>query len=256
MKNAKIIFKRKTVLFLLVMLWCLLPGGSSKAAERVFDIVVKDGYTTQTIPMLYGKTPYGYTGYYAKESVILVHPKAKNVRFSVKNESGRYTNFSFQQSTMEPTEDARYNMLSYYTDGRRRAFLFSVRKTKAPVITSYKLFVNGKSTNQFLPGNGSCMAVRWACSYDVAPSMKVEILNKSGKAVFVKEYARAKNYQSCTLKWRGMTSMKNPAGLKSYRVLTPGVYTMKLTLTSKVGKTSLSTVQSKRIRILKDTKTK
>lgn len=253
MKRAKVIYERKRIIFLMMILCCLLPGISSKAAERVFDIVVKDGYTTQTIPMLYGKTPYGYTGYYAKESVILVHPKAKNVRFSVKNESDRYTNFSFQQNTMEPTEDAKYNMLNYYTNGKRRAFLFSVRKTKAPVITSYKLYVKKKSTNQFLPGNGSYMTIKWACSYDVAPSMKVEILNKSGKAVFVKEYAKAKNYQNCVLNWKGMTSLKNPAGLKSYRVLAPGVYTVKLTLTSKVGKTSLSTVETKRIRILKST---
>ena len=53
--------KWKKYVLAAVFLWMafLLTGGKAEASQRLFDIVVKDGYTTQVIEMKYGKTPYG-----------------------------------------------------------------------------------------------------------------------------------------------------------------------------------------------------
>lgn len=252
--NQRKLRQHYVFLLLAVCLLAVFPGKSVRAAERVFDIVVKDGYTTQTIPMLYGETPYGYTGYFAKESVILVNPKSKKVRFSVKNESSRYGNFSFQYSTLKPTEEPTLNMLSYYADGRRRAFLFSVRKIKAPSFKSFRLYLNGgKASNQFEPGKGKYLVAKWAAEYDVEPSMKLEILDRKGRRILTKEYARAKNYNGCVFKWKGYPARGNEAGMSASTTVKPGVYTLKITLTSRIGRKSLSAEQTRRFRVLKNT---
>ena len=83
-------FRRWILASVFLCMVILVPQAKAEAAQRLFDIVVKDGRTTQVIEMKYGKTPYGYTSYYANQSVIYVSEKSKSVTFSVrKNTSGR-----------------------------------------------------------------------------------------------------------------------------------------------------------------------
>lgn len=241
-------------ILLAALVMVLMPKMGTEAAARVFDVIVKDGYSTQTISMLYGETPYGYTSYFAEQSVILVNPKAKTVRFSIKNENSRYSNFSFQSKKLKVTDSVQYNMLNYSADGRTRAFMFSVRKTEAPTGKNITFTQNKKKTTRLKAEKGKSIAIRWAVDYDVAPSMKIEILDKSGKVVYKKEYAKAKNYQSCMLKWNGKPSKGNEAGLSTKNYVPAGKYTLKLTLTSKVKKKKLISETTKTFRIVKSTK--
>ena len=63
-------FRRWILASVFLCMVILVPQAKAEAAQRLFDIVVKDGRTTQVIEMKYGKTPYGYTSYYANQSVI------------------------------------------------------------------------------------------------------------------------------------------------------------------------------------------
>lgn len=212
----------------------LMPQTKAEAAQRLFNIVVKDGYSTQTIEMKYGKTPYGYTSYYANQSVIYVHPKAKSVTFSVKkNTSSRYGNFTFASVKMKPGDKPQGNLFNYTVDGKRRAWMFTVQKYVQPEIKKLKVTCSPKSPS-FHPKKKHYAVIRTSVDTEVPVKIVLCILNERGKAVYKKLYSM-ESAKSYTLKWDGKPSKKNSAKLKPGAYVPDGEYTVRVTVLPQTG---------------------
>lgn len=221
-----------TFLYLLVF----VSGGKANAAsQRLFNIVVKDGYTTQTIEMKYGKSPYGYTTYYASQSVIYVNQKAKNVTFQVKkNTSSRFGNFRFAAKTMKPGSKAKSNLFTYTADGKTRAWMFTVQKITNPSIRTLKVnpSIKGKV---FVPGKKRYVQFKSFIDSEIPVKVNIRVFNEDGKRVYHKNYAAAgtKTYK---LKWDGKVSKDNRANLNPGSYVPDGEYTVRITATLTAGK--------------------
>lgn len=212
----------------------LVSGEKAEAAERLFNIVVKDGYSTQTIEMKYGKTPYGYTSYYTNQAVIYVHPKAKNVTFTVKkNTSSRYGNFSFAYPQMKPGDSPKGNLFTYTVDGKTRAWMFTVQKYVKPEITNLKVSYSPKGAS-FIPKKKNYARIRTSIKTEVPVKMVFCILNEKGKAVYKKIYSMETS-KSYTLKWNGRPSKGNSAKLKTNTRVPEGEYTVRVTVLPQTG---------------------
>lgn len=212
----------------------LMPQGKAEAAQRLFNIVVKDGYTTQTIEMKYGKTPYGYTSYYANQAVIYVNAKSKNVTFTVKkNTSSRYGNFSFAYSKMKPTDVPKSNLFTYTVDGKTRAWMFTVQKYVEPEITNLKVSYTPKGSS-FIPKKKNYAKIKTSVKTQVPVKTVLCILNEKGKAVYKAIYS-AESSKSYTLKWDGKPSRNNSAKLKTSAYVPAGEYTVRVTVAPQTG---------------------
>lgn len=212
----------------------LMPQTKAQAAERLFDIVVKDGYSTQVIEMKYGKSPYGYTSYYANQSVIYVNPKAKSVTFSVKrNTSSRYGNFSFAYSKLKPGNSPAGNLFTYTADGKTRAWMFTVQKYVEPEITKLKVSYSPKK-GALIMKKKNYAAIRTAIKTEVPVKAVLCILNEKGKAVYKKIYSLDSS-KSYVLKWDGKPSKGNSAKLKTSAYVPEGEYTVRVTVSPQTG---------------------
>lgn len=241
---------------LLFLLFLAIPSGDSKAASKVFDIVVKDGYSTQKIGMYYGKTPYGYQGYFAEKSVITVNPKSRKVTFSVKNTGSRYGNFHFQHSTLRPTDEPKANLFSYTDHGRTRAFFFTVKKVTASRMSRITVIdASGKSQKKYSLQGKKKVAIRCTITSDREPEIYVEIRNQKKQTVYKRKIKSALD-KSLVLWWDGTASRKNEAGLKAGQKLAAGNYTIVVNATVKCGKKTFVTEKNKKIQLVKNLKTK
>lgn len=249
--------KRKRIFLLcLFALFFLIPANRSQAAEKVFDIVVKDGYSTQKIGMLYGKTPYGYTSYFAEKSVIAVSPKSRKVTFSVKNSNPRFGSFSFQHKTLRPSNDPKGNLFSYTDNGKTRAFYFTVKKVTASRISGLTVKdASGKSQKKYSFTGKKKLAIRCSITSDREPEIYVEIENGKKQTVYRRKIVSALD-KSLTLWWNGTASRKNEAGLKGGRKVPPGRYTIRVSAKVKSGKKTFVSEKKRTLQITKNPKTK
>lgn len=228
-------WKKGLIVSLFICLAALmLPGQAQAASKRLFNIVVKDGYTTQTIEMKYGKSPYGYTAYYASQSAIYVNPKSKKVTFQVKkNTSSRYGNFSFASKTIKPGDQPKGNLFTYTTDGKRRAWMFTVQKISEPKIRYVRIYpsVKGKT---YMPGKNKFVKIKTSVTAETPAKVTIRVINREGKTVYRKNYPESGS-KTYTLKWNGKPSRKNPAGWKTTRYVEDGEYTVRVTATLLAG---------------------
>lgn len=241
---------------LLLLLFLAIPSRESKAASKVFDIVVKDGYSTQKIGMYYGKTPYGYQGYFAEKSVITVNPKSRKVTFSVKSVGSRYGDFRFQHSTMRPTDEPKANLFSYTDNGRARAFFFTVKKVTASRMS--KITVkdsSGNSQKKYSLRGKKKVAICCTITSDREPQIYVEIKNRKKQMVYKRKIKSALD-KNLVLWWDGTAARKNEAGLKPGQKLPNGTYTISVTATVTCGKKTFVTEKKKSIQLVKNLKTK
>ena len=242
--------KWKKYVLAAVFLWMafLLPGGKAEASQRLFDIVVKDGYTTQVIEMKYGKTPYGYTSYYANQSVIYVNAKSKNVTFSVKkNTSSRYGNFHFAYSKIKPGDEPAGNLFTYTADGNTRAWMFSVQNYVVRDIKYLKI-TSPKKGDAFQPKKKNYAGIKTGIKTEVPVKTIVRILDANGKLVYKKDYGEtgSKTYQ---LKWDGKPSKGNQAKLNSKKYVPAGEYTVRVTVYPKIGKKAAEVVKETKLTV-------
>ncbi len=242
--------KWKKYVLAAAFLWMafLLPGGKAEASQRLFDIVVKDGYTTQVIEMKYGKTPYGYTSYYANQSVIYVNAKSKNVTFSVKkNTSSRYGNFQFAASKVKPGDEPAGNLFTYTADGKTRAWMFTVQKYAEPEIKYLKIN-RPKKGDAFQPKKKKDAQIKTLIKTAVPVKTIVRILDANGKLVYKKDYGEtgSKTYQ---WKWDGKPSKGNQAKLSSKKYVPAGEYTVRVTVYPKIGKKAAEIVKETKLTV-------
>lgn len=220
--------------FLSVML-LFSKGEANAASKRLFDIVVKDGYTTQTIEMKYGKSQFGYMTYYANQSTIYVNPKAKKVTFRVKrNSSSRYGNFKFASRSMKPGKTAKSNLFNYTVDGKTRAWMFTVQKVTNPEIKLIKLkpSTGGK---HFITGKKKTLQIKTKLVTQIPVKLRINILDETGKLVYQQRYTEA-GTKTYSFKWNGKPMKGNKAGLNPKKYVADGNYTVEVTATLKIGK--------------------
>lgn len=227
---------RKWILALAFLcLAALMPHTKAEAAQRLFDIIVKDGRTTQAIEMKYGKTPYGYTSYYANQSVIYVSEKSKSVTFSVrKNTSGRYGNFHFASVKMKPGDKPQGNLFTYTVDGKRRAWMFTVQKYVEPKIQYLKTSVPRKG-GAFKPKKKNYVKLKTFIKTDVPVKTILRILDERGKVVYKKSYGESGS-KTYIFEWDGKPSKKNTAKLKTSAYVPAGEYTVKVSVYPQIGR--------------------
>ncbi len=231
-----------------VLCLALLPLGKARAAERLFDIVVKDGYSTQTIEMKYGKTPYGYTSYYANQSLIYVHPKSKKVTFSVKrNTSSRYGNFHFAQTEMKPGDQPVGNLFNYTVDGRMRAWMFTVRKYVKPEITGLKVSYSPR-VGTLTQKKKSYARIKATVKAEVPVKTVICILNEKGRAVY-KKTDSADATKTYLLKWDGRASKGNSAKLKAGAKVPAGEYAVRITVHPQTGGKVKEVVRQEKLKV-------
>lgn len=205
-----------------------MPGRKADAAKRLFNIVVKDGYTTQTVEMKYGKSPFGYTTYYANQSIIYVNAKSKKVTFTVKkNTSSRYGNFHFASTKLKPSKKAKSNLFTFTTDGKKKAWMFAVQKISDPEIKYVKMY-NTTKGSVFVPKKNRYVKIKTAVKTEIPVKVNIKILNEKRKTVFWQNYGKAGS-KTYVIKWNGKPSKKNPAKYKTSSYVPAGEYTVKVT---------------------------
>ncbi|MEY8427637.1 hypothetical protein AALA00_07940 [Lachnospiraceae bacterium 46-15] len=228
----------------------LLPQVKAEAAQRLFDIVVKDGRTTQVIEMKYGKTPYGYTSYYANRSVIYVSEKSKSVTFSVrKNTSGRYGNFHFASVKMKPGDNPQGNLFTYTVDGKRRAWMFTVQKYVEPKIQYLKISVPRKGS-AFKPKKKNYVKMKTFIKTDVPVKTILRIFDERGKIVYKKSYGESSS-KTYMFEWDGKPSKKNTAKLKTSEYVPAGEYTVKVSVYPQIGKKVKEVTRETKLTVIK-----
>lgn len=242
------IFPRLFLMFAAVLMLAFLPNGRAKAAKPALEILVKDGYTRQVVQFYYGRTPSGYMGYYADTPSLLVHPKSKKVTFSVKSSDGTCTGVSFQHATLPPSDSLKTNLMRFTARGRTRAYMFSVKKTSDPKVTSLKL-TPSKGKKTFRPGGKRYLEVKAATDAEVEVKTDILIKNSSGQTVFYKKCKTAKG-KSYTYRWGGKVSKDNELGLPKGFYVPAGVYKVSFRATMKMKKYEKTVVKTKKIRIL------
>lgn len=235
-------------MLLAVMFTSLLFKADTEAAKRLFNIVVKDGYTTQTIEMRYGRSPYGYTAYHASQSAIYVNPKAKRVTFRVrKNTSSQYGNFKFAVNPLRPTNKPKASLFTYTTGGQRRAWMFTVQKATAPKIRYLRLYPSTKGKT-FITGRRKYLNIKTAIKNELPVTTLFRVLDDQGKTVFRKTF-RKQPSKAYTLKWNGKPSKGNGAGLKTSSYVPAGKYTVQVKTTMKIGGKSQDYVKERKLTI-------
>lgn len=224
------------LMFVCLCLAALVPQGKAEAAQRLFNIVVKDGYTTQIIEMKYGKTPYGYTSYYANQSVVYVNAKSKSVTFSVKkNTSSRYGTFQFASTKIKPEEEPKGNLFTYTVDGKKRAWMFTVQKYTEPEIKYLKVTDPPKGS-VYTPGKKSRVVLKTGIRAGVPAKTILRILDANDRLVYKQicgqMEAGTKTYK---LTWDGKPSKGNQAKLKTSSCVPAGEYTVRITVYPQIG---------------------
>ena len=243
-------FRRWILASVFLCMVILVPQAKAEAAQRLFDIVVKDGRTTQVIEMKYGRTPYGYTSYYANQSVIYVSEKSKSVTFSVrKNTSGRYGNFHFASVKMKPGDKPQGNLFTYTVDGKRRAWMFTVQKYVEPKIQYLKTAVPRKGS-AFKPGKRNSVKLKAFIKTDVPVKTILRILDEKGKVVYKKSYGESGS-KTYTFEWDGKPSKKNTAKLKTSGYVPAGEYTVKVSVYPQIGKKVKEVIRETKLCVIK-----
>jgi len=220
--------KKGLFLVMIVCVMLLVPKEEVQAAKRLFNIVVDDGFTKQTIEMKYGKSPSGHTTYYANQTAIYVNQKSKKVTFTVrKNTSSRYGNFRFAANSIKPTNTPKMNLFNYTVDGKTRACLFTVQKEKEPEIKSLSL--KPSKGKNFVTGKKNRLEIKTRVQTALPTSMRIVVLNEKGKRVYRKDY---KNITSKTYKlsWNGKPSKNNQVNLSTKKYVPAGTYTVAVKL--------------------------
>lgn len=235
------------LLGILICMFALIPGGEARAAGPLMQILVKDGYTAQTINFYYGRNSSGYTGFYADTPAILVHPKAKKVRFSARSLSGSCGDVSFQHSSMTPTENLQGNLMSYTGNGRRRAYFFSVKKMTDPKITYLKLRISNKKS-EFIPKGKRYLEIRTKISSEVSVPTEICITDPYGKIAFYKKCKPGKN-KTYTYRWNGKASRKNDLGLSKNDYVPAGTYKVSVLTTLKMKKYEKTVIRTKKVKV-------
>jgi len=232
---------------ILVSLLSFLPKKNVQAAKPLFTVTVNDGYKKQKIRFYYGKTTWGYNAYFADKSVILVHPKAKKVTFKAKSSNTKYGNFQFQSKSLKPTAKIKSNLFTYYTSGKRRAYMFTVRKINKPTIKSMKITYSDDK-RPFTPDGKSYINIKTSILSEAASKSTLTVENAEGIAVYQKAYKEAMK-KTYSTKWFGKASKNNPAGLKASSYVPAGKYTIKWTTNMKFGKSVITVSKEKVISV-------
>lgn len=242
---------RKTVKWVLVgimiCMFAVIPGREARAAGPLMQILVKDGYAAQTINFYYGKNSSGYTGFYADTPAILVHPKAKKVRFFAKSLSGSCGEVSFQHNSMTPSYTLQSNLMNYTGNGRRRAYFFSVKKTSDPVITQFNVRISNKKS-EFAPKGKRYLEIGAKISSEVSVQTAICITNQDGKIAFYKKCKPGKS-KTYTYRWSGKASRKNELGLSKNDYVPGGTYKVSVMTTLKLKKYEKTVVRTRKVKI-------
>ena len=231
-----------------VLLLVLFQNGKAGAAGPALEILVKDGYTKQVIHFYYGRTPSGYTGYYADSPSILVHPKAKKVTFSIEDSDGTCSGVSFQHDSLTPSDTLKSNLMRFTARGRTRAYMLSVKKASNPEVTSLKL-TPSKGKGVFRPGKKRYLEIKASTKAEVEVKTDILIQNAKGQTVFYKK-CRAARGKTYTYRWGGKVSAQNELGLPKGSYVPAGMYKVSFRATMKMKKYEKTAVRTKRIRIL------
>lgn len=236
------------LLSLLVFIVILTPKSRAFAASPVMEILVKDGYSKQVIHFFYGRTPSGYTGFYADTPSVLVHPKAKKVSFSVRNSDGTCSQVSFQYSSLTPSQTLKSNLMRFYAKGRTRAYMLSVKKQADPKVTHLKLTPSNKK-GKFHPKGKRYLEIYGKFRSEAEAETSLRIENSEGKLVFLKNFKPSKG-KAYTYRWNGRAFAQNELGLPKGTYVPEGVYKVTFSATVKMKKYEKTAARTKKIHIV------
>lgn len=244
----KRIWKKRTLLTLLFLFLPLLTGIKTEAAGPVMEIIVKDGYSARKINFYYGKTPSGYTGFYADTPSVLVHPKSKKVTFSVKNSDGTCSGVNFQHSSLTPSGTLKSNLMRFDAKGRTRAYMLSVKKVGTPEVTSLKLQPSNKKRT-YHPNGKNNLSIKADIRSEIETGSRIVITNAKDQVVFQREF-RPSDKKRYSFRWYGRVSVKNEAGLPRGSFAPAGVYKVTFSTTIRLKKYQKTVARSRRLRIV------
>ncbi len=227
----------------------LLTGMKSEAARHLFDVTVKDGYSTQKIPMYYGTSPSGHMAYYTNQPTVYVAPGAKTVRFSVTNVTDAGCgNFSFQNDTLAmPGSDAKMNLFNYYTNGKRRAYMFTVKKLTAPKITWFRVaYPTGRKVLKI--SSKKAAQIKFVVTADRKANTQISITDRKGRLVWEKKL-KSSAKMKYVVSWRGLAGSRNKLGIKRGRAIPNGTYRITVKSSIPYGKRSITARKTIHIKV-------
>ena len=153
--------------------------------------------------------------YYTNQPTVYVAPGAKTVRFSVTNVTDAGCgNFSFQNDTLAmPGSDAKMNLFNYYTNGKRRAYMFTVKKLTAPKITWFRVaYPTGRKVLKI--SSKKAAQIKFVVTADRKANTQISITDRKGRLVWEKKL-KSSAKMKYVVSWRGLAGSRNKLGNKA-----------------------------------------